>query len=263
MAGILTVIARSSISGDRDATRLVAASAHSAEVCSIAGTPESRNDLTRMPDLHTYPRFSTSVHARGRRGRAAMAQRAGDRRAPIDSLKERVDEACPHSAAEPARTRVNGSSSSVTTRLWTARRGVSRRSRLRPRSCRSRPGRLPPTARSSTCSGPVGIWTWPIVVVGQLAVALVYGSLAARIPVTGYSYQWMSRTGQPDIRLGDRLAVVHVPGRRRGRRGLHDRLGGGAEPVPLHRDGGQCPGSSPRSSWTRPGSARGLLHAMV
>jgi amino acid transporter len=46
-------------------------------------------------------------------------------------------------------------------------------------------------------SGPLGIWTWPIVVVGQLAVALVYGSLAARIPVTGYSYQWMSRLANP------------------------------------------------------------------
>lgn len=46
-------------------------------------------------------------------------------------------------------------------------------------------------------SGPAGIWTWPIVVVGQLAVALIYGSLAARIPVTGYSYQWMSRLANP------------------------------------------------------------------
>ncbi|RKR13788.1 amino acid permease [Arthrobacter oryzae] len=46
-------------------------------------------------------------------------------------------------------------------------------------------------------SGPAGIWTWPIVVVGQLAVALIFGSLAARIPVTGYSYQWMSRLANP------------------------------------------------------------------
>jgi amino acid transporter len=35
------------------------------------------------------------------------------------------------------------------------------------------------------------------VVIGQLAVALIYGSLAARIPVTGYSYQWMSRLANP------------------------------------------------------------------
>lgn len=46
-------------------------------------------------------------------------------------------------------------------------------------------------------SGPLGIWTWPIVTAGQLAVALVLGALAARIPVTGYSYQWMSRLGSP------------------------------------------------------------------
>ncbi len=46
-------------------------------------------------------------------------------------------------------------------------------------------------------SGPVGIWTWPIAVVGQLAVALVLGSLASRIPVSGYSYQWMSRMANP------------------------------------------------------------------
>ncbi|MEP6842036.1 MAG: amino acid permease [Pseudolysinimonas sp.] len=46
-------------------------------------------------------------------------------------------------------------------------------------------------------SGPAGIWTWPIVVVGQLMVAFIFGSLAARIPVTGYSYQWMSRLANP------------------------------------------------------------------
>lgn len=46
-------------------------------------------------------------------------------------------------------------------------------------------------------SGPLGIWTWPIVVVGQLAVALVFGALAARIPITGYAYQWVSRLANP------------------------------------------------------------------
>jgi amino acid transporter len=46
-------------------------------------------------------------------------------------------------------------------------------------------------------SGPMGIWTWPIATVGQLAVALVLGSLAARIPLTGYSYQWVSRLANP------------------------------------------------------------------
>src|SRR6201993_4346322 len=50
-----------------------------------------------------------------------------------------------------------------------------------------------------SAGGPRGIWTWPIVIVGQTLVALVYGSLAARVPLSGYSYQWASR-----------LANVHV-----------------------------------------------------
>jgi amino acid transporter len=48
-------------------------------------------------------------------------------------------------------------------------------------------------------SGPLGIWTWPLVIVGQLAVALVFGMLASRIPLAGYSYQWMSRLANPHI----------------------------------------------------------------
>jgi amino acid transporter len=65
-------------------------------------------------------------------------------------------------------------------------------------------------------SGPLGIWTWPIAVVGSLAIALIYGSLAARIPVTGYSYQWMSRLANPLLGWGigwlsfTFLAVVSV-----------------------------------------------------
>lgn len=51
-------------------------------------------------------------------------------------------------------------------------------------------------------SGPLGIWIWPLSVVGSLAIALVYGSLAARIPVTGYSYQWMSRVANPVLGWG-------------------------------------------------------------
>ena len=46
-------------------------------------------------------------------------------------------------------------------------------------------------------SGPMGIWTWPIVVIGQLMVAFILGSLAARIPITGYAYQWASRITNP------------------------------------------------------------------
>jgi amino acid transporter len=48
-------------------------------------------------------------------------------------------------------------------------------------------------------SGPLGIWTWPLVIVGQMMVALVFGVLSSRIPLAGYSYQWMSRLANPYI----------------------------------------------------------------
>ncbi len=47
--------------------------------------------------------------------------------------------------------------------------------------------------------GPRGVWTWPIVILGQLAVALVFASLASRIPLAGYSYQWTSRLVNPRV----------------------------------------------------------------
>lgn len=37
-------------------------------------------------------------------------------------------------------------------------------------------------------AGPVGIWLFPVVAVGQLLVALVYAQFAARIPLSGSSY---------------------------------------------------------------------------
>src|ERR1700737_584518 len=47
--------------------------------------------------------------------------------------------------------------------------------------------------------GPLGVWTWPIDVLGQGVVALVFAALAARIPLAGYSYQWASRLANPMI----------------------------------------------------------------
>jgi amino acid transporter len=47
--------------------------------------------------------------------------------------------------------------------------------------------------------GPRAIWTWLIVAVGQSLVALVYGSLAARVPLSGYSYQWASRLSNASV----------------------------------------------------------------
>ncbi len=46
-------------------------------------------------------------------------------------------------------------------------------------------------------SGPLGIWTWPLVAIGVTAVSLVFGLLASRIPLAGYSYQWTSRLASP------------------------------------------------------------------
>lgn len=48
-------------------------------------------------------------------------------------------------------------------------------------------------------SGPLGIWTWPLVIIGQLFVSLVFAALASRIPLAGYSYQWVSRLANPKI----------------------------------------------------------------
>ena len=46
--------------------------------------------------------------------------------------------------------------------------------------------------------GGVGIWLWLPVGAGVLLITLVYGHLAARLPVTGYAYQWASRIVSPD-----------------------------------------------------------------
>src|ERR1700739_1897115 len=80
--------------------------------------------------------------------------------------------------------------------------------------------------------GPRGIWTWPIVIVGQTLVALVYGALAARVPLSGYSYQWASRLA--DRALGARGGRVPVLCDRRG--GGQLRPGRGAFPAADRRD---------------------------
>lgn len=50
-----------------------------------------------------------------------------------------------------------------------------------------------------TTGGPLGIWTWPVSVIGQIMVALVFAALSTRMPIAGYSYQWMSRLANPKI----------------------------------------------------------------
>jgi amino acid transporter len=41
--------------------------------------------------------------------------------------------------------------------------------------------------------GGASIWLWIPVMIGVLAIAAVYGHLSARLPLTGYAYQWSAR----------------------------------------------------------------------
>jgi urea carboxylase system permease len=45
--------------------------------------------------------------------------------------------------------------------------------------------------------GPAFVWTWPVVLGGQLLVALCFAELAARYPLSGAIYQWSSRLANP------------------------------------------------------------------
>jgi urea carboxylase system permease len=47
--------------------------------------------------------------------------------------------------------------------------------------------------------GPAYWWTWPMVFVGQVMVALCFAELAARYPVAGSIYNWAKRLGNPHI----------------------------------------------------------------
>lgn len=51
-------------------------------------------------------------------------------------------------------------------------------------------------------AGPVGIWLWVIAAAGQTLVALIVAQFAARIPLSGSSYQWASRLANPKIGWG-------------------------------------------------------------
>jgi urea carboxylase system permease len=42
-------------------------------------------------------------------------------------------------------------------------------------------------------AGPAFFWSWPIVIIGQLFVALVFAELASHFPVAGSIYQWSKR----------------------------------------------------------------------
>ena len=44
-------------------------------------------------------------------------------------------------------------------------------------------------------AGPAYLWSWPLVLVGQLAVALCFMELAAKFPVAGSVYNWSKQLG--------------------------------------------------------------------
>ncbi len=46
-------------------------------------------------------------------------------------------------------------------------------------------------------AGPGFFWTWPVVLTGQLLVALCFAELASRFPLSGGVYQWAKFTGNP------------------------------------------------------------------
>ena len=48
-------------------------------------------------------------------------------------------------------------------------------------------------------AGPAYLWSWPLVLVGQLAVALCFMELAAKYPIAGSVYNWSKRLGSPIV----------------------------------------------------------------
>ncbi len=48
-------------------------------------------------------------------------------------------------------------------------------------------------------AGPAVIWSWTVVLAGQMLVALVLAELSVRYPISGYGYQWTSRLLGPEL----------------------------------------------------------------
>src|SRR5262245_60912763 len=48
-------------------------------------------------------------------------------------------------------------------------------------------------------AGPAYLWSWPMVLIGQLAVALCFMELAAKYPIAGSVYNWSKLLGSPIV----------------------------------------------------------------
>lgn len=44
-----------------------------------------------------------------------------------------------------------------------------------------------------TTVGPLGIWTFPVVGIGSLLVAMIFGEISTHVPITGHCYMWVSK----------------------------------------------------------------------
>ena len=91
----------------------------------------------------------------------------------------------------PPRIRQSASSrASATSRSWTARWGASPRSRPGFSYISILTGVTALFGFGYRIAGPGVWWTWPVVVVGQMLVALCFMELAGQYPIAGSVYQW-------------------------------------------------------------------------
>ena len=71
--------------------------------------------------------------------------------------------------------------------------------------------------------GPAYLWSWPMVFIGQMAVALCFMELAAKYPVAGSVYNWSKKLGSRIVGWSSGVADAH---------GLHRHaVGGGVGPT--------------------------------
>ena len=82
---------------------------------------------------------------------------------------------------------------SATSRFSTGRSAAFRRSPRGFPTSRSSPGIFQTFYLGYGAGGPAFFWTWPLVFLGQGAVALCFAELAARYPLSGGVYQWSRR----------------------------------------------------------------------
>ena len=86
-------------------------------------------------------------------------------------------------------------------------------------------------------AGPAYLWSWPIVFVGQMAVALCFMELAAKYPVAGSVYNWSKKLASRLVGWIVGLVDAHRVDRHDlgGGAGLSTQLASAVERIPDHR----------------------------